>query len=120
MPAWPASLPELGLSSSDQKESSTIRTSMEVGPSKLRRRVTKPRARIVDALSEFTGAQRTIFDSFYDTTLVYGSLAFDYEDPHSDGTVSVRFIGTPRFRLRTPGDPDDRLWQVAYRLEVIL
>lgn len=92
MPTWPASLPQDpsldGYSSEDQ--SGMLRSEMDSGPPKQRRRFTATTENI--SLSWLmTKTQLSTFNSFYKTTLLEGSLAFDITHPVNGWTVSARF-----------------------------
>jgi hypothetical protein len=91
--AWPAELPdgflEEGLSLEPQDN--VIRTAMDAGPKKARRRYT---ARTV----QFTGKQLfdrnefALFETFYHTVLADGVLRFNFTDPVTGEAAEFRFV----------------------------
>lgn len=93
MAAWPSSLPRLlapGYSESPQDQ--TLRTEMDAGPAKVRRRfsaaVTEQQIRLL-----LTDAQLATFESFWDTDLAGGALSIDWDDPRTGSAVHVRPVG---------------------------
>ena len=118
MAVWPAGLPQghlIGLSF--EREPETIRTPTDGGPAKVRRRFTS-RVRPLTAEVVFTNAQKGVFDSFFDNTLLAGSLPFDREDPETGATVSMRIKAYPSFKLQL-GGADGKLWIGTLPLEVL-
>ena len=70
-----------------------IRTSMDVGPDKVRRRTTA-NVRVVVGSFFLTPAQYTTFKSFYEVDTAYGVLPHDFTDPHGN-TNEYRFTKPP-------------------------
>lgn len=90
-----------------------IRTDMEIGPQKTRRRYTKG----VDRLSASilaTSAEYSIFYSFYDTTLAGGSLPFTFEHPITKVPADFRFRGKPT--INTIGG---NYFSIQFQLEIL-
>ena len=84
MPAWPASLPQAPLARGYQEAfgDTTLRTQMDAGPDKLRRRFTAG----VDSfttLLRLTKTQAATFESFYKTDTAGGTLAFTWVHPRT-------------------------------------
>lgn len=65
-----------------------------------------------------TGTQLQTFNSFFDTDLDHGALAFDWEDPVTDATVSFAFVTPPEWFLIRGGVPSARVWQASLELEI--
>jgi|TARA_R110000851_G_scaffold91621_1_gene199973 hypothetical protein len=95
---WPASLQDkvntggYSLSLGD----TVIRSKMDVGPVKTRRRNTRG----VDdhAISIWvTGAEYTTLITFYKTTTAGGTLPFEFEHPITKVLTDFRFNGPPKF-----------------------
>lgn len=113
MPIWPASLPQdqfLGLTEQDQD--SVLRTQFDAGPPSRRQRFTAI-TRDVDVPIVLSNAERATFDTFLRTTLAGGALAFDWEDPVTDATVSFAFRRQPKWTLF-----GNRHWRTTLELEV--
>lgn len=95
--AWPAQLQDVFNQDSFQYQigETVIRSSMDIGPAKVRRRFTKP-------INEVTGsiwvsvAEFQIFYNFFNTTLNGGTLPFDFYNPLLAATKEYRFKGPPR------------------------
>ncbi len=118
MPSWPATLPQkqfLGLTTQDQD--SVIRTPMESGPPSRRSRFTAI-AQDVNVPLILTGAQKQTFDTFFRTTLIHGSIAFDWEDPTLDTTVSFAFRQPPTWTMGRGGSTNVRVWNALLALEI--
>ena len=119
MTAWPAALPDrqfLGLQYIPQP--TTIRTEMDVGPAKVRRRATAAPIQ-VPVPFRYTGAQFKALIDFYAVTLLGGTQTFDWRDPANGNIVTFRFLDRPRGTLQTPGDTDDRQWAGDLLLEIL-
>ena len=89
---WPALLPADFLAEGllIQPQNNVIRTTMDAGPKKTRRRYT---ARTV----KFSGKQRfdkaefAVFEQFYNTVLADGVYRFNFKDPLKDEQAEFRF-----------------------------
>ena len=110
--SWPTSLPQIlildGLTAN--KEYATVRTQMDAGPVKQRRRYTV-------ATKTFTGSmivtetQRQVLESFYEDTLKGGALRFNMSDPQTLVTAEFRF--TDAYEEESL----DGLWRINMTLE---
>jgi hypothetical protein len=79
MPTWPASLPQFVLTR-NYKESPpdlVIRTKMDAGPAKVRRRFTAG-VRPIEAMLVLNGDQLAVLDDFYLTACQGGALSFTW------------------------------------------
>jgi len=116
MATWPASLPQTLLQAS-YKETlprTKIRTQMDAGPPKQRRRYTAA-PRPITACQNLTTTQVADLKTFHNTTLQGGALAFDWTDPiPGSGTVSFRFVSEPEL-VPLSG----KLHRAAYELEIM-
>jgi len=109
---WPELLPATLLIDgfSKQPQSSVIRTAMDAGPKKTRRRYT---ARTV----KFSGKQvfdmleLAVFEQFYQFTLADGALRFNFTDPTTLEPAEFRF--TADYTVSAL----DGLFEVAMQLE---
>lgn len=120
MATWPSSLPApmvsgYGLEPVDQ----TIRTDMEVGSARARRRTTS-RLDMVNVSWVFTDAQMAVFRAWLDDDVVGaagGSAWFTTSLATGDSGLvsrSARFNGAPKYSLLSTS----RIWQVTAKLEV--
>ena len=116
MPAWPASLPQL-VAVEGYEESppeTALRTEMEAGPAKLRRRFTAG-VRPLSVLLDLDAAQVETLDGFFVTDLAGGSLRFDWVHPRTQATVELRFLRPPVYRPLG----SDAAWRAALHLEIL-
>jgi len=89
---WPNELPNTLLMDglSVQRKSSVVRTQMDAGPKKVRRRYTA-------STKTFTGRmildinQRMVLEQFYNITLADGVLRFNFTDPQTLEIGEFRF-----------------------------
>ena len=93
---WPTDLPRyLLVAGFDRRfRKNKIRTQMEYGPVKQRRRGTSTPAPIKGAI-QLTAAQVATLEAFHETTLVDGTLPFDWVEPIRQTAVTYRFVGEP-------------------------
>lgn len=96
---WPISLPNFLESEgfAYKPGSNSVRTEMDVGLAKTRKRYTKQ----IDNLSagmKLSSAQVTTLLNFYFVTLSGGNLRFDFEDPLTQTTSEYRFLSPPDIR----------------------
>jgi len=93
---WPAYLQDfLNAAFSNDIGETVLRTEMDIGPAKLRRRFTHS----IDTYgTEITIYQdtMTLFKTFFNTDLNGGVTPFYFEDPTSGNLETFRFVGTPR------------------------
>lgn len=109
---WPSTLPQVlrleGLNA--KKKPNVVRTQMDAGPQKVRRRYTI-------STKEFSGtivvseAQREILEDFYDNVLGNGVLRFVMKDPQTLQPSEFRFLED------YDEDASDGLWQITMKLE---
>lgn len=99
MPAiWPATLPERFLIDgfTESAPDVVLRTPMETGPAKLRRRATNA-VRPIRGAIRITYAQRALLDAFYLDTLAGGTLTFDWVHPITGDDATFRFVSKPTY-----------------------
>jgi hypothetical protein len=120
MPAWPGTLPQYPLKQGYQRagKAGLIRSGMEVGPAKVRRRTTAAVERM-QLTFRMTAAERTAFLTFFETTVSGGVERFDFPDPETGATIVCRFAGGANEApyTITPGAPG--VWMVAMVFEVM-
>lgn len=110
---WPGTLPSAVLLDGyeERPPELTIRTQMDAGPAKVRRRMTDS-VRPLKCAVVCTAAQVTIFDDFFTTTLSGGASAFNMTHPRTGSTVEMRFVSIPKYRSM-----DINLWEISMDLE---
>lgn len=119
MDTWPATLPQrLSADTTVQDDESCARTDMDAGPASIRNRFTAI-TQTVKGSMVITGAQLTIFNTFFRTTIKYGSLTFNWIHPFTEEVVGIRFKSKPQWTCIKPAPSvDDRLHQASFELEV--
>lgn len=115
MAAWPASLPQdpLAPEYSERGGGNVVRTQMDVGPPKLRRRYTGEITEYAIGLY-LTQAQVATLETFYTTTLVHGTTAFDWKDFRSGASKSYTFASRP---IYAPAPNAGDTWHVSFSLQ---
>lgn len=98
METWPATINEKVLQDgfSQTQRPNTIRTTIDAGIDKLRRRYTTP-IRNVRVAMYLTFAQYSTLETFYNTTLQGGVLSFEFPDPATDVDHEYRFLSPPTY-----------------------
>lgn len=110
MPDWPQELQDLQLLGlTQQSQEIRLRSQMEIGPAKVRRRHTGvlDRYRIPVVLS---GGQRDLLEEFYRVDLLGGSLPFIWSDPVTDAPTTFYFDEPPSETMEKGGPPGGRTW----------
>lgn len=114
MPSWPSDLPPPFTGTvKTSTPKNIIRTSMEVGPAKVRRRTTADVAPLSFSM-RLEESLLTVFDTFYLVTCASGALSFDYTHPISGDAVTARFVGEQGVQ-HISGD----VYDVSVSLEVL-
>jgi hypothetical protein len=101
-PTWPAGLPQYVMQQgfSEKLPDMLLETQMEAGPAKARRRYTSD-YRLFSVSVAMTAAQRATFETFFITTVMGGSLPFDWKDPVTQANATFRFKKpVPQFGIR--------------------
>jgi len=116
MADWPSTIPqELSVAGyGEAAPDTTIRSSMDAGPAKVRRRATCA-VRPVSGKMVMTAAELDTFREFYDDDILGGSLRFNWVDP-LDGTTAVemRFTAPPSWSAFGQDG-----WEVSMQLEIL-
>ena len=105
MPSWPTSLPQQ-ISQRGYRESladNVIRTSVDAGPEKRRRRFTSA-VRPLSGSMTMTSAQLDILTTFYDDDVASGALAFDFRAPRDQSTMLSVVLKQPPSWTNLGGD----------------
>lgn len=112
MAAWPGTLPDFFQVGgySEKGPDNIIRTTMDVGPDKLRRR-TVTNIRSIVGNMWLTNSQYDDMVTFFETTQLYGAISFTMDDAHGVNKT-WRFVDSPVY---TTIGPDN--WQVRLSLE---
>ena len=113
MADWPSTLPQIPLENgfSESPPDTTIRTKMDAGPAKIRRRFTA-NVRPISLSFILRKAQIATLDTFYTTTTLSGSAPFSWLSPRTSSPESFRFTAPPEY-VKISGD----FWAVSLKLE---
>ena len=98
MADWPDTLPELPLSGkyNEKPPSLLVRTQMDVGPAKVRRRFTAG-VRPIKVSFFLTKDEVEILDKFFIETCQGGALPFTWVNPRTGEKKSLRFKSEPDY-----------------------
>src|SRR4051794_41588469 len=100
MTAWPDTLPAPALNSlNESPPDNTIRSNMDRGPAKVRRRTTA-NTRPISFTLNLTPEQTETLDTFYDTTTFSGTDEFNYTHPRTAASCTARFAERPQYSER--------------------
>lgn len=114
MPTWPNSLPPFPEADAyqEQAKDQTLRTEMDAGPAKVRRRFT---GKVVNFPVRWTldAVQLSTLETFFYDTLGGGALDFTAKQPRTGGDVQLRFLEP---YVATPSD-HQLLWNVTGKME---
>lgn len=115
MPAWPGSLPQKPLLEGLQEQAPTltVRTQMDAGPPKIRKRFTAG-IRLFSLLLSLTKAQVETLDVFFVTTSNGGATPFDWTHPRTAASVTFRFVSPPAYHPLA-----DDVWRAQLELEIL-
>lgn len=113
---WPSGLPDAPRPGGFREvvPRSSVRTQMDVGPAKLRRRSTG-NVRFFQCIFELTLAQVATLDTFFITTLTGGSEAYNFDHPRTGATAEYRFLEPPSYSNPEGGD----LWIAVCNIELL-
>jgi len=114
MTAWPVTLPQYPLQEgySETARKNAIRSQMEQGPAKTRKRYTAAVRRFGITLF-MTTAQVEIMDAFFEDDLAFGSLSFTWVNPRTQAAATCRIINEPAY---VPSGPN---WKVQFEMEIL-
>lgn len=115
-PTWPANLPQYPLSDGFQETMPqlSLRTPMDAGPAKVRRRFSEGVTRW-SVSYPFTEAQRLAFWVFWKDEIEGGSAPYNYPDPRTGDVLLVRIVGEPTFSPNARGTR----WTGAMQIEIL-
>lgn len=113
-PAWPSGLPQYVLQSGyrEEKQDQVLRSNMEGGATKSRRRFTA-RFDLIDVRMRMSSEQAAQFENFYETTLKGGALNFDWIHPRRRTVKAMQIIGKVSI---SAADGDN--FDVAFKVEI--
>ena len=116
MPSWPVDLPPLVTTAGflETYPWGNLRTEMDAGPAKVRRRTTAA-ARPIACQIKCTGDQLTDLENFIHADLADGVLPFTWVHPRTQLAATFRFREPPSWVPSSGG----QTWTVTLPLEVL-
>ena len=116
MPAWPSDLPPRPLVEgfAETAPTLTVRSPMDVGPAKVRRRVTAGVTQLKCSFRLST-TQRASLLTFWQTTLAGGAFSYTWAHPISGAAITCRIVDPPAFTPAAGGVS----WVAALNIEVL-
>jgi hypothetical protein len=109
MADWPTSIPVTRRDYVETAPDRVIRSTMEIGPQKTRRRSSSA-VRPVSFRLFLTDTQIQTLDEFFDTN---DALAFNFADPRTQTVKRARFVEPPSYPL------EQTHWNVSVKLEYL-
>ncbi|MCX8003362.1 MAG: hypothetical protein N2688_00140 [Burkholderiaceae bacterium] len=112
---WPVGLPQRmnAAGFTETLPDLALRTGMDAGPRKMRRRFTAgPTA--IEGTVTLRGSQPALLETFYRETTAGGTLPFDWTHPRTGALKAFRFTAPPAF-VPVAGD----VWRASLKLEVL-
>jgi hypothetical protein len=109
MATWPSTLPITRDSFKESPPNRVIRSNMDVGPDKVRRRSSNA-PRPVSLSLFLTSAQLATFDTFY---LENDAYSFTFTHPRTGLVVSARFTSEPDYSV------EETMWRVSVEMEIL-
>lgn len=115
MPSWPAILPTAPLNDGFRETMpvTTVRTDMEAGPTKVRRRTTAGVRKLTLAYL-LTKAQVETLENFVAGDIAGGALSFTFSHPRTSTLVNCRFARLPEYATLNGG-----FFKTSFELEVL-
>ena len=115
-PTYPSTLPSIAGKPTEVFQDTVVRTPMEQGPMKLRRRYTSG-STFLTFSAVFTAAERNSFITFWRTEIDEGATAFLMTDPNTNTLTRFRMLSMPSIQhLRGDGSQTD-LYRIQFQLE---
>lgn len=102
---------------STERQSGVIRTDMDTGFPKVRRRFTAL-TKTYSITMIFTDAQYTYFENFFENDILYGANLVDFPHPRTGVNTEMRWLaptGSPAYSVTPDGGTDD--WRISFQLE---
>ena len=102
MATWPSTLPAPSPGAYQEVfPNNTIRSDMEVGPAKVRKRATSAPTKYKMSF-EMDNTDINTLETFYRTTINEGADTFEMDDPRNGTTETFRMIGPPEISALSP------------------
>lgn len=114
MPTWPEFMPTPNQQNySETPQNQILRSEMETGPAKTRRRFTAA-SRTIPVQYEIPKGRVPDFEAFFDQDIAAGALSFSWPHPRTGQTVMAKIL--PPYRLVPLSGGE--WWQLSLTIEV--
>lgn len=102
--SWPSDVPQKPLVDGYQEneENNVIRTQMDQGPDKVRRRTTD-NVQNYQMVFRMDDTEKSNWQDWYENTVKHGSLKFDFDDPTDGNTYEWRLVIPPEPQWSSQG-----------------
>mgnify|MGYP001170021751 CR=1 FL=1 len=99
MASWPSTLPQelIAETLSIEMPDNLLRSDMDIGPAKVRRRTTSNVTKVSGDII-VTRDQYNTLSSFFSNNASYGATEFDWINPITGSSCSMRFSAPPRVK----------------------
>lgn len=114
MATWPTRFCPMAGSFQEAPPNNIIRSTMDKGPEKVRRRTTA-NIRPVSFKLLLKRQDTQELDNFFTTDTLSGSMVFDFVHPRTEQLVKARFVSAPQYADRSAG----KFYEVAIELEIM-
>lgn len=117
---WPAELTRTPRVTSLEENAPdvVIRSEVDVGPAKIRRRFTGDLRRFSVEL-DLRRSELAVFDAFFLSTTKGGSLSFSWKLPRHGALADFRFLSVPVYRPLAPRADGTEWWRVSFNVEML-
>lgn len=95
-----------------------IRSEVDVGPAKIRRRFTGDRRRFTIGL-DLRRSEVETFDVWFREQTFGGALSFAWKHPRKGTAADFRFLSTPTYRPKSPRGDGSEWWTVSFEVEML-
>lgn len=109
MAIWPTKFKILRDNFKEKPKSRVIRSNMDIGPAKVRRRTVLTETNVTFSMALSLADYEEFMDFYYDNDV----LTFDFTRPDNNQSIIARFVGAPEASL------NQTMWAVSVELELL-
>jgi len=119
MATWPSTLPGIEIGAEMSQQDSVVKSPTEFGPGKQRKRYTAT-SQYYSGTMLVTKDQRDKLQDFFQNTVGFGAIPFDFTSPEDNSTlVPARFMSPPSYSALVGGPDGVALWRASIQLEIL-
>lgn len=118
--AWPPSLTRTPRVANLEEKTPRVvlRSDVDVGPAKIRRRLTGGTRQFSIEL-DLRRTELATFDAFFITTTKGGALSFSWKNPRTGDVADFRFLDEPSYSPRAPRGDGTEWWTASFNVEML-